>query len=195
MCSRVRRTQVQLGSFGFNASFESGICLSVVDMKFISQLYSPQGVLKNVSARRCSISFLFRFTNGCRRTICLPVTKIKTSSPSKHFIILVHPCLVFQWKLFALGEIIHFFHILNSYQVGVTNKVDPIEIICFSFLPVGGRINIYSTEYIRLIDICKYLKANAAIVNQVMQVIHYCQFSSLIGRIMNSSKVSEKTEF
>ena len=62
----------------------------------------------------------------------------EASSP-KHLIIFIHPCLIFQRVFFPHREIIHFLYIQYTFQIRMTDKIHSIEIICFSFHPVGRR--------------------------------------------------------
>ncbi len=56
---------------------------------------------------------------------------------SKHRIVFINACLVFQGIFFSHWKIIHFIHIQDPLQIGMTDKIDPVKIIGLPFHPVG----------------------------------------------------------
>ena len=119
-----------------------------------------------------------------RRVVTANYALIYTAASAKHLVILIRSGLIFQWELFAHGKIIHFFHIHDAFKIGMTFKNNAIEIISFSFLPVGGFKKNSSRIDFWFVDIYKTFKPKAYIVYQVVQMVYNGQFPAFVIWIM-----------
>jgi len=106
------------------------------------------------------------------------------SIPAKHFVVLIHPGLLFQGIFLAHREIIHLVYIQDPLQVRMPDKIHPEKIIGFSLHPVGRGKKPGCGKHVRLGNIRENLKPDTDIVYQVMQMIHYRQFPSFLVRVI-----------
>ena len=89
--------------------------------------------------------------------ICFFRSKSNRSTSSKHFIIFIYSCLIFQWIFFSHREIIHFIYIQYPFQVWMpTNSLHKNHRFLF---PSSWQLKINLLPYKhRFIDIGKYFE-------------------------------------